>query len=60
MTAFQQYPKIDGLYATVNGMPLIVAGDQRPGDRQRFTLAYELGHLLLDNRIAPDMDIDEE
>lgn len=43
------YPKFDGLYANVNGMPVIVIGDQWPGDRQRFTLAHELGHLLLDN-----------
>lgn len=53
-----QYPKIDGLYAEVNGMPVIVVGDQRPGDRQRFTLAHELGHLLLDNRLADGLDIE--
>lgn len=53
-----QYPKIDGIYAEVNGMPVIVVGDQRPGDRQRFTLAHELGHLLLDNRLADGLDIE--
>ena len=52
-----QYPKIDGLYAEVNGMPFIVMGDQRPGDRQRFTLAHELGHLLLDSRLVTGLDI---
>lgn len=54
----EQYPKIDGLYAEVNKMPVIVVGDQRPGDRQRFTLAHELGHLLLDNRLADGLDIE--
>ena len=33
-------------------MPVIIVGNQRPGDRQRFTLAHELGHLILDNRFA--------
>jgi Zn-dependent peptidase ImmA (M78 family) len=55
----EQYPKIDGLYAAVNGMPIIVIGNQHPGDRQRFTLAHELGHLLLDNRLASGMDIEQ-
>src|SRR3990167_206118 len=54
----EQYPKIDGLYAEVNGMPVVVVGDQRPGDRQRFTLAHELGHLLLDNRLEDGLDIE--
>lgn len=54
----EQYPKMDGLYAEVNGMPVIVVGDQRPGDRQRFTLAHELGHLLLDNRLIGGLDIE--
>lgn len=53
-----QYPKIDGLYAEVNKMHIVVVGDHRPGDRQRFTLAHELGHILLENRIAEDLDIE--
>ena len=52
------YPKLDGLFAEVNSMPVIVIGNYRPGDRQRFTLAHELGHLLLDNRIPLEMDIE--
>lgn len=54
----QQYPKIDGLYAEVNKMPIIVVGDQYPGDRQRFTLAHELGHLLLADRLADNLDME--
>lgn len=46
----------DGLAATVNGVPVIVVGHGWPGDRQRFTLAHELGHLILKARLAPNLD----
>ncbi len=52
----QQYPKFDGLSASINNMPLIVIGNQWPGDRQRFTLAHELGHLVLNGFFHPDLD----
>jgi Zn-dependent peptidase ImmA (M78 family)/DNA-binding XRE family transcriptional regulator len=48
--------KFDGLAATVNQMPIIVVGSNWPGDRQRFTLAHELGHLMLTSRLAEDID----
>lgn len=32
--------------------PIILIDDQWPGDRQRFTLAHELGHLVLRGRLA--------
>jgi Zn-dependent peptidase ImmA (M78 family) len=32
--------------------PIILIDDQWPGDRQRFTLAHELGHLVLHGRLA--------
>lgn len=51
-------PKFDGLAASVNQMPIIVVGSNWPGDRQRFTLAHELGHLMLANRLS--LDIKEE
>ncbi len=44
---------LDGLTGRVDGTPLIVVGRHWPGDRQRFTLAHELGHLLLEGRVAP-------
>lgn len=50
--------KFDGLAASVDGHPVIVVGKQWPGDRQRFTLAHELGHLVLHGHLA-DL-IDEE
>ncbi len=46
----------DGLAATVDGVPVIVVGKGWPGDRQRFTLAHELGHLVLKGRLAAGMD----
>jgi len=48
--------KFDGLAAQVNGTPVIVIGKGWPGDRQRFTMAHELGHLVLANRLAKDLD----
>lgn len=51
--------QFDGLQATVNGLPIIVVSSAWTGDRQRFTLAHELGHLVLQNCPLPE-DIDIE
>jgi len=50
--------RFDGLSATVDNMPVIVVGTGNDwvGDRQRFTLAHELGHLLLNGRLPDDWD----
>ena len=48
--------QFDGLAAQVDGTPVVVVGRDWPGDRQRFTLAHELGHLVLADRLAQDMD----
>lgn len=48
--------KFDGLAARVDGMPIVVVGRHWPGDRQRFTLAHELGHLMLEGRISADLN----
>ena len=50
--------KFDGLAATVGGLPVVVVNGKWPGDRQRFTMAHELGHLVLADRI--DSSLDEE
>jgi Zn-dependent peptidase ImmA (M78 family)/DNA-binding XRE family transcriptional regulator len=52
----EKYPKFDGLCAKINKKPIIVIGDQWPGDRQRFTLAHELGHLILNGAFNPFLD----
>lgn len=51
------HAKFDGLHAMVGGQPILVTCLNLPGDRQRFTLAHELGHLLLEGRIS---GLDEE
>lgn len=48
--------KFDGLAASVNGVPVIVIGGDWPGDRQRFTMAHELGHLVLQDRLNAKLD----
>ncbi len=54
-------PGFSGMTATArtsNGQtfPVVAVSSQWPGDRQRFTLAHELGHLLLSGRLARDID----
>lgn len=46
----------DGLQASVAGKPVVVVSTNWPGDRQRFTLAHELGHLLLHDRLPAHLD----
>lgn len=48
--------KFDGLVAKADGHTLVVVGRDWPGDRQRFTLAHELGHLVLHGRLASGLD----
>jgi len=52
--------KFDGLACRVNGAPIIVVGINWPGDRQRFTLAHELGHLILNGRLSAELLENEE
>lgn len=46
----------DGLQARVAGKPFVVVSSHASGDRQRFTLAHELGHLILHNQLADGLD----
>lgn len=48
--------KFDGLSAKTGNKPIVVIGHDTPGDRQRFTLAHELGHLVLKGRLAEEID----
>ncbi len=41
-------------FQLANGDPVIAVKQDLPGDRQRFNLAHELGHLMLD--AGPDVD----
>ncbi|MCK5689651.1 helix-turn-helix domain-containing protein [Myxococcota bacterium] len=55
-TAVDGSSKFDGIAARVNDFPIVVVGGDWPGDRQRFTLSHELGHLILGGRLSDDMD----
>lgn len=46
----------DGLATRIGEQPVLVMGSHWPGDRQRFTLAHELGHALLHPHLAPELD----
>jgi Zn-dependent peptidase ImmA (M78 family)/transcriptional regulator with XRE-family HTH domain len=48
--------KFDGLAGDINETPVVVVSIHQPGDRQRFTLAHELGHLVLHGRLSEDID----
>jgi Zn-dependent peptidase ImmA (M78 family)/transcriptional regulator with XRE-family HTH domain len=48
--------KFDGLAGKIDGTPVVVVSTQQTGDRQRFTLAHELGHLVLQGRLPADLD----
>lgn len=47
--SFDAHERFDGLCALVNDGEdaVIVSNSSRPGDRQRFNLAHELGHLVM-------------
>lgn len=42
------YPRFDSCIFRINGLRAIAVKKGIPGDRQRFDLAHELGHLLLE------------
>ena len=48
--------KFDGLAGSIGDMPVVVVSAHQPGDRQRFTLAHELGHLVLRGRLAENLN----
>jgi Zn-dependent peptidase ImmA (M78 family) len=53
--------KMDGISMfTEFGQPIIFISNRIPGDRQRFTLAHELGHLVMHIGKMIDKDRDEE
>ncbi|WP_376694253.1 helix-turn-helix domain-containing protein [Wenzhouxiangella sp. EGI_FJ10409] len=50
----------EGLAAQANGHTVVLVGQDLPGDRQRFTIAHELGHLVLADRLKGELSKDEE
>lgn len=49
----------DGLFTVINDQPIIVVSAGWPGDRQRFSLAHELAHYVLANRLLKHIDEEE-
>lgn len=60
VTRYDGHRNFNGLSTTVDGTPLIVVGKHWPGDRQRFTMAHELGHLVLHGRLKGKLKAQEE
>ena len=52
----QTNDKFDGLMGHHKEQAVIVVSSNWTGDRQRFTLAHELGHLLLHGRLSTEID----
>lgn len=48
--------KFDGLAGKIGSTPVVVISTSQSGDRQRFTLAHELGHLVVHGRLAKGLD----
>ncbi len=46
----------DACTFNVNGNPVIVTKKDLPGDRQRFNIGHELGHLVLDVQDGVDLE----
>ena len=51
-TSVESGNKVDGLAGSICKTPVVVVSTYSSGDRQRFTLAHELGHLVLHGRLA--------
>ncbi len=60
MTVHHADHKFSGMVAYANDKPIVVVGKDWPGDRQRFTLAHELGHLVLEGRLPDNLDAHAE
>lgn len=56
ITRYDGHKHFNGLSAQVNGAPVVVVGKSWVGDRQRFTLAHELGHLVLHGLLTSSLD----
>lgn len=56
VTDSEHADKFDGLQATIHGQPIIVVSSAVPGCRQRFTLAHELGHLILHDHLPQELN----
>jgi len=54
-----QTPRIDGLSQWASDLPLVLLNQTSPTDRQRLTMAHELGHLVL-HRVDVPVDMEHQ
>lgn len=52
-------PRVDGLSQWIDDHPVILLNSAAPTDRQRWTLAHELGHLVLHSEYI-DGDVEQD
>ena len=51
---------VDGLLVKVNGLPTIGFNGDKSWVRRRFTIAHEIGHLMLGHTLECNIDTDAE
>lgn len=50
-------PRLDAVSQWTGGLPpIFVANETQPGDRLRFTIAHELGHLVMHQNPTPNLE----
>jgi Zn-dependent peptidase ImmA (M78 family)/transcriptional regulator with XRE-family HTH domain len=56
-----QHKRVDGLSQWAGAVPVMLINAGMPTDRQRLTMAHELGHLVLHNSaMGPDDDVEDQ
>jgi Zn-dependent peptidase ImmA (M78 family)/DNA-binding XRE family transcriptional regulator len=56
LSEYAEAKDFDGLAGSMDGHCVILVGAKLAGDRQRFTLAHELGHLLMKGRLSDKLN----
>ena len=56
ITKYDEHKHFNGLSATINRDPVMVVGQHWLGDRQRFTLARELGRCVVKGHLAKEIN----
>ncbi|MCB9851536.1 MAG: ImmA/IrrE family metallo-endopeptidase [Phycisphaerales bacterium] len=50
-------PKVDGASLWITGLsPFVVLNERMPGDRTRWTLAHELGHMVMHRSVSKSIE----
>src|SRR5699024_9323263 len=60
LSEYARASDFDGLAAEANGQTVVLGGADMSDDRERFTIAHDLGHLILAGRLGGELAEDEE